>query len=109
MEFTYQGKVVVEDLHTMVDKAKSLMEERIPKVQFVDTLKVTGVPQEIGSILNELLEHYRQLGGKVIVMVANDKLNEMLGRSMSFGAGIKLEVFDNRPDALKFVSRQVTD
>lgn len=109
MEFSYQGKVLVEDLNAMVEDCKRLMAERVPRVQLVDTLAVTGVPMEIGSILNELLDLYRTLGGEMVVMVVSDKLNEMLGRSMSFGAGIKLEVFNNRPDALKFVSGHVTD
>ena len=109
MEFSYRDKVTVEDLTKMVEDCKALMAERVPKVQLVDTLAVTGVPMEIGGILNELLELYRELGGSMVVMIASDKLNEMLGRSMSFGAGIKLEMFNNRPDALKFVSAHVTD
>ena len=92
MEFSYQGKVLLEDLRAMVHKTKHMMEIRVPKVQLVDTLAVTGVPPEIGAVLGELLEHYRVVGGKMIVMVASDQLNEMLGRSLSFGAGIKLEI-----------------
>ncbi|MFK8000377.1 MAG: hypothetical protein AB8H86_12315 [Polyangiales bacterium] len=107
MEFSYQGKVLLEDLRAMVQKSKQMMEIRVPKVQLVDTLAVTGVPPEIGAVLGELLEHYRVSGGKIIVMVASDQLNEMLGRSMSFSAGIKLELFDNRADALNFVREQV--
>lgn len=107
MEFSYRGKVVLEDLRAMVEKSKHMMEVRVPKVQLVDTLGVTGVPPEIGAVLGELLEHYRLAGGKIIVMVASDQLNEMLGRSMSFSAGIKLELFDNRADALNFVREQV--
>lgn len=107
MEFSYQGKVLLEDLQAMVQKSKQMMEIRVPKVQLVDTLAVTGVPPEIGAVLGELLEHYRVSGGKIIVMVASDQLNEMLGRSMSFSAGIKLELFDNRADALSFVREQV--
>lgn len=107
MEFSYRGKVLLEDLRAMVQKSKQMMEIRVPKVQLVDTLAVTGVPPEIGAVLGELLEHYRLAGGKIIVMVASDQLNEMLGRSMSFSAGIKLELFDNRADALDFVRAQV--
>ena len=109
MEFVYQGKITVDDLNKLVIETKRLMAERTPKVQLVDTLAVTGVPMEIGGILNELLEAYRTAGGKVVVMIASDKLNEMLGRSMSFGAGVQLELFDNRPDALKFVSAYATE
>lgn len=108
MEFSYQGKVLLEDLQAMVHKTKHMMEIRLPKVQLVDTLAVTGVPPEIGAVLGELLEHYRVMGGKMIVMVASDQLNEMLGRSLSFGAGIKLELFDNRPEALSFVQSQLS-
>ena len=107
MEFSYQGKVLLEDLRAMVQKSKQMMEIRVPKVQLVDTLAVTGVPPEIGAVLGELLEHYRVSGGKIIVMVASDQLNEMLGRSMSFSAGIKLELFDNRADALNHVREQI--
>ncbi len=104
MEFVYRDKVTVEDLNELVKNTEALMAERTPKVQLVDTLAVTGVPMEVGSILNGLLESYRAKGGKLVVMIATDQLNQMLGRSMSFGSGVQLEMFNNRADALKFVS-----
>ena len=103
MEFIYRRNVTVPDLQVMVERTKELMKERTPRVQLVDTLAVTGVPMEIGAILNELLDAYRSAGGKVVVMIASDQLNQMLGRSMSFGSGVQLELFDNRADALTFV------
>ena len=36
MEFSYQGKVLLEDLRAMVHKTKHMMEIRVPKVQLVD-------------------------------------------------------------------------
>ena len=104
MEFVYRDKVQVADLERVVIDAKALMDERTPRVQLVDTLAVTGVPQEIGSILNDLLEAYRDRGGELVVMIASDTLTAMLGRSMSFGSGIRLELFRNRTEALKFIS-----
>ena len=104
LEFRYRGKVTVEDLQAMADNAHELIRERVPKAQLVDTLAVESVPKELGEILNELLNSYREAGGSLVVMIATSQLNAMLGRSMSFGAGIELELFDNRSDALKFVS-----
>ncbi|MEM9194246.1 MAG: hypothetical protein AAGF12_34035 [Myxococcota bacterium] len=103
MEFVYQGELTLPDLEAVVDSYKKLRTARMPKAQLVDTLAVTSVPQEIGSILNELLTDYRDHGGREVVMVANNSLNAMLGRSMSFGAGLKLKVFDNRQEALKYI------
>ncbi|MEM6956611.1 MAG: hypothetical protein AAF411_05930 [Myxococcota bacterium] len=105
MEFTYRGRITADDLRTMVLEAKALMAERTPKVQLVDTLAVESVPPEIGAILSELLEDYRNVGGKTVVMIATGQLNQMLGRSMSFGAGVELQLFETRPSALKYVQR----
>lgn len=103
MEFVYRGKITVEDLSDLVKEAQRMTDERVPRVQLVDTLAVTGVPPEIGNILNQLLESYRMAGGEVVVMIASDQLTQMLGRSMSFGAGLKLKLFRDRAAALTFV------
>lgn len=109
LEFVYRDKVTIEDLNELVITTAELTASRTPRVQLVDTLGVTGVPAEIGAILNQLLDDYRSKGGSLVVMIANEKLNEMLGRSMSFGSGVQLQLFDNRPEALAFLSAYATE
>lgn len=92
----------------MATKADDMMREQAPKIQFVDTLDVTKVPRELGEVLSRILTTYRELGGSLVVMVANSNLNQMLGRSMSFGSGVELEIFQTRADALEFLSAYVT-
>jgi hypothetical protein len=75
----------------------------------VDTLGVISVPPELRTELGPLLDGYRERGGREVVMIANAAFVAMLGRSMSFGAGLRLSVFDNRKDALAFVDRLVTE
>ena len=104
LEFVYRGRVTLEDLRAMVNETRRLTREQTPRVQLVDTLAVTGVPKEIGAVLGELLEDYRAQGGTWVVMIATDQMNAMLGRSMSFGAGVKLQLVGTRADALRFIS-----
>lgn len=92
----------------MALKAERMMHEQPPKIQFVDTLQVTKVPRELGEILARILGTYRELGGSLVVMVASNNLNQMLGRSMSFGSGVELEIFHTRADALEFLSSYIT-
>ncbi len=105
MEFTYRGNVTTDDLTGIVAEAQRMTAERAPTLQLVDTLAVTSVPPEIGGILNRLLESYREAGGRTVVMIASGSLNQMLGRSMSFGAGVALELFESREEALQFVAQ----
>lgn len=105
MEFAYRGHVTSDDLNAVVAEAQRMTSERTPSLQLVDTLAVASVPPEIGEILNRLLESYREAGGTTVVMIASASLHQMLGRSMSFGAGVALKLFESREEALQFVAQ----
>jgi hypothetical protein len=105
MEFVYQGQVTEEDLTAAIDRYKELTAREAPKVQLVDTLQVTGVPPSLNRLLATLLDEYRAQGGKHVVMAASSHLNKMLGRSMSFGAGLKLALCESREDALEHIDQ----
>jgi hypothetical protein len=86
----------------MVDKYKGLRAERGPELyNVVDTLAVTGVDKEIGEILGAVLELFRQGGGTHVIMAATEDFVRMLGRSMSFSAGVKLHLVPTRSAALE--------
>jgi hypothetical protein len=102
VEFVYRGHVSAADLHVMVEKYKALRTERGAETyNVVDTLAVTGVDKEIGQILGEVLEMFRQGGGKHVIMAATEDFVRMLGRSMSFSAGVKLHLAPTRAAALE--------
>jgi hypothetical protein len=101
VEFTYRGHVVAADLHAMVEKYKELRASRGPeRFNVVDTLQVTGVDKELGPILGEVLELFREGGGQHVVMAATEDFVRMLGRSMSFSAGVKLHLVPDRKAAI---------
>ncbi len=96
-EFVYRDHVSAADLRVMVKKYKKLREDNGPEqFNLVDTLAVTGVDKELGAILAEVLELFRAGGGIHVVMVATEDFVQMLGRSMSFGAGTKLHLAPDR-------------
>ncbi len=102
MEFVYRGHVAAADLRAMVEKYKALRAERGAETyNVVDTLAVTGVDKEIGEILGEVLELFRQGGGSHVIMAATESSVTMLGRSMSFSAGVKLHLVPTRAAALE--------
>ncbi len=104
IEFVYRGHVAAADLLEMVKKYKDLRAERGPeKYNVVDTLQVTGVDKELGPILGEVLELFRAGGGQHVVMAATEDFVRMLGRSMSFGAGVKLHLVADRKAAVEKV------
>lgn len=107
MEFVYDGVVTEADLVAAIEKYDMLTSSTTPKVQFVDTLGVRGVPPTMGTLLSGLLASYREAGGEHVVMAASNQLNQMLGRSMSFGAGLKLAPFASREEALDHVKTLV--
>ena len=101
VEFVYRGHVAATDLHAMVKKYKELRAARgAEKYNVVDTLLVTGVDKELGPILGEVLELFREGGGQHVVMAATEDFVRMLGRSMSFSAGVKLHVVPDRKAAI---------
>jgi hypothetical protein len=86
----------------MVKKYKDLRTQRGPeKYNLVDTLEVTGVDKELGPILGEVLELFREGGGQHVVMAATEDFVRMLGRSMSFSAGVKLHLAPDRKAAME--------
>ena len=102
IEFVYRGHVTAADLRAMVEKYKALRAERGSETyNVVDTLAVSGVDKEIGEILGEVLELFRQGGGKHVIMAATEDFVRMLGRSMSFSAGVKLHLAPTRAAALE--------
>lgn len=109
MEFIYRGDVTATDLADGVAHYNALTASRVPLAQVVDTLGVTSVPPELRTELGPLLDGYRDRGGRDVVMIAGAAFTAMLGRSMSFGSGLKLSVFDNRADAIAFVERLISE
>lgn len=109
MEFVYRGEVRGPDILEAVRRYDTLTRDRIPRVQLVDTLAVRSVPPELRTALGPLLDGYRDRGGSHVVMVASSALNQMLGRSMSFGAGLKLEAFESRAEALRYIDELAHD
>jgi hypothetical protein len=109
MEFIYRGEVLAADLAAGVRHYNDLSKAKVPLAQVVDTLGVISVPPELRTELGPLLDGYRDRGGRHVVMIAGAAFTAMLGRSMSFGAGLKLSVFDNRKDALAFVEQLVAE
>ena len=109
IEFIYRGDVLAADLAAGVRHYNDLSKAKVPLAQVVDTLGVISVPPELRTELGPLLDGYRERGGREVVMIANAAFVAMLGRSMSFGAGLRLSVFDNRKDALAFVDRLVAE
>lgn len=102
VEFVYRGHVAVADLHAMVEKYKALRAQNgAEKYNIVDTLQVTGVDKELGGILGEVLELFRAGGGEHVVMAATEDFVRMLGRSMSFSAGVKLHLVPSHKAALE--------
>lgn len=102
VEFVYRGHVAAADLLAMVEKYKSLRERNgAEKYNIVDTLQVTGVDKELGSILGEVLELFRSGSGKDVIMAATEDFVRMLGRSMSFSAGVKLHLVPSHKAALE--------
>lgn len=102
VEFVYRGHVNVSDLHEMVKKYKDLRAQRgCERYNLVDTLQVTGVDKELGPILGEVLELFREGGGQHVVMAATEDFVRMLGRSMSFSAGVKLHLVPDRKAAIE--------
>jgi hypothetical protein len=102
VEFVYRGHVAAADLLSMVEKYKSLREKnRAERYNIVDTLQVTGVDEELGGILGEVLEPFRSGGGKDVIMAATEDFVRMLGRSMSFRAGVKLHLVPSHEAALE--------
>ena len=102
VEFVYQGQVKGDDLRAMVAKYKDLRATRgAERYNIVDTLQVTGVDKELGPILGEVLELFREGGGKDVIMAATEDFVRMLGRSMSFSAGVKLHLVPDRKAAIE--------
>ncbi len=101
IEFVYRGDVTEADLVAAIERYYDLTEAMTPRAQLVDTLAVTSVPPSLGQHLGGLLDHYRDAGGRHVVMAAASHLNQMLGRSMSFGAGLKLALFESREEAMR--------
>lgn len=100
VEFVYSGAITEEMLDSALRRYQALTRSENPNVHFVDTLGVESIPPTLGKMLGTVLDEFRERGGKHVIMVASDRMNQMLGSSMGFGAGIQVAIFQTRNEAI---------
>jgi hypothetical protein len=103
LEVVYEGRVDGNIVEGSVDDLRGMLSDQPAQYLMVDGSGISDYDMSVRDQGRELMQVFRDAGGKEVVMVLSSAVHRLLGATVAMMVRLPIKIFANRTEALRYV------